>query len=163
MCSLTRFRVSWKLLASVGVVLGVIAVLLWSPTSAHAGHCPSGATVTGTPKDHLPDGSCGFFVLPVSSPSPSSTPTPAPTLPVRVENRPDVRVVQPETDPPFVVKVSNFRQFASTETEGWNDYDRDVLEAMQADLAAMRVNVTLGFGLALLFAGATLIVSLRRK
>lgn len=99
------------------LVLGGVAIAVSLSATASAGHCgPSD-------KDHLDDGGtgqCGYFVQPVPSPLPSSTPTPTPTQPVTVENRPDVRIVQPTEDSPLRVSVENQQQ---APTDGWSGTD----------------------------------------
>lgn len=129
------------------VVIAAVAL----PTTVSASHCSGD-------KDHLEDagtGSCGYYVQPVPSPLPSLTPTPTPTQPVTVENRPDVRVVQPNEDAPLRVEVTN--QTTPAEGSGWQQADRELLAAIkdQQRLTHFVLTVFAGF---VLFALAGLLV-----
>jgi hypothetical protein len=154
---------SCKFLVLVLLGAGLSLSLLFRPTIATAAHCP----VTSD-KEHL-DGTsrCGYYVQPVLSPSPSSTPSPLPTQPVRVENEPQVKVAPTPHDPSgtmsaYRVHVTNFRAFAQTETEGWNDYDRDVLEAIAAMQNRTHLLLVLCFGITLFSLAGLLVFTVRR-
>jgi hypothetical protein len=158
---LARFRDNWKCLALLAVASAAAGLLL--PSGAQAAHCP----ITGD-KEHLEGTSrCGYYVQPALSPSPSSTPSPLPTQPVRVENEPQVKVGPTPHDPSgefsaYRVHVTNFRQFASTQTEGWNDYDRDVLEGMAALQNRTHLLLVLFFGITLFSLAGLLVFTVRR-
>jgi hypothetical protein len=153
-----------KVKACFGITLLVVGlIVLLPPSSVRAAHCP----VTSD-KEHLEGTSrCGYYVQPALSPSPSPTPSPLPTQPVRVENEPQVKVGPIPHDPSgehtaYRVHVTNFRQFASTQTEGWNDYDRDVLEGMAALQNRTHLLLVLSFGLTLFSLAGLLVFTVRR-
>jgi hypothetical protein len=83
---------------------------------------------------------------------------------VTVENRPDVRVVQPTPDDPFRVNIQNWRQVSEGQG-GMSAQDSENLERLmvaaetlvQEEVPGLRRVVTLGLGL-LLFLGAGLAV-----
>jgi hypothetical protein len=142
---------------------GLSLSFLFLSRTATAAHCP----ITGD-KEHLEGTSrCGYYVQPATSPSPSVTPTPLFTQPVTVENEPPVKVAPTPHDPSgtysaYRVHVTNFRQFASTQEEGWNDYDRDVLEAMAAQQARTHMLLVLFGGIVLFSLAGLLIFTVRR-
>lgn len=119
-----------------------------------AGHC--GPT---SDKDHLPDGSCGYWVSPVS-PSPTAPPSPQP---VTVENVPTVKVRPDPGSDSIPVTVENWpTPEPAPTTDGWNSSDRQTLQTIME--TQLRLTRSLIFGLAVvLFAlGGLLVLTLRR-
>lgn len=131
-------------------VLGLLIVgsSAFLASSARADHCSGD-------KDHLNDyespatgGSCGYFVEPVSSPSPSSTPEPLPTQPVTVENRPNVRIVQPVEDDPVRVTVENQPEAPS---DGWSADDSQHLMELHQFVVHLGGLIAFALGLVVTF------------
>lgn len=134
----------------VGLVLVVAGAVLWALNGmAIAGHCGA------SDKDHLADGSCGYFVEPVSSPAPA-TPSPLATTPVSVENEPTVKIKQPAGDGPLRVTVEN--PASPAPGDGWRQEDRETLRAIAATTDGLAKSVIFASGLAL-FALAGILVS----
>ncbi len=126
------------------VLAAAVSVTLTSP--ARAAHCSSD-------KDHLVDGSCGYFVEPVSSPSPSSTPTPQPTGTPEPTPIPQVRV-RNDGGEQLHVTVDNFPTAdPGAGSQGWTAEDRETLQRGVDGLEQLYRSVVLIGGLSLLALG----------
>lgn len=139
------------------VLLLVVGVTPWVLSGvARADHCGA------TDKDHLADDSCGYFVEPVSSPSPSSTVEPSP-IPVTVENEPTVKIKQPQGDDPLRVTVENQVQPSPAASgDGWQEEDRELLRVIVWRLEHFTKAVVFAMALGLFALAGIVVLSLPR-
>ena len=129
------------LLAGLGVIGGAAWLVGGTAT---ASHCMGDKDHLGQPLDLT--ARCGYYVQQAVTPSPSPTPTALPTSPVTVENRPNVRVVQPVEDSPLRVTVENQPEAQ----DGWGQGDRDTMQAMYEGFIHFAGIVAFAFGVLLM-------------
>lgn len=139
----------WLALWALPTLIGVMIFALYGVASAS--HCrPTGSTAE---KDHLADGSCGYFVEPVSSPSPSSTPSPQPTGTPTPTPIPQVRV-RNDGGHDLHVTVDNFpTPDPGASSQGWTAEDRAMLRTITEQQFTTHNVLVWAFGLVLVCLG----------
>jgi len=137
------------------VLISLVAlVAVWLINGvAEAGHC------TGD-KDHLQDGSCGYYTE-ESATTPEPSPSPTPTLPVTIENEPRVKVTQPSEDDPLRVQVSNWPEAPELPSDGWSSADSVTLIALAEEHKQTQRIMIFGLALLIFLLAGSLVLTLR--